>query len=261
MTSPAQDGPVLVARDLAKAFGGVQAVAGMGLALRGGAITGLIGPNGAGKSTLFNLISGVLPPDAGSVELFGRDITGLPPHRIASLGLTRTFQLSRELGRLTVIENLMLAAPRQRGERLWRALTARVAIRRDEAALARRAREVLDLVSLGRLGDELAANISGGQKKLLELGRALMTDCPLILLDEPGAGVNPALMSTLMDAIARLNRDLGRTFLIVEHDMELIGRLCDPVIVMTEGRLLTQGRFEEVRRERAVVEAYLGSKA
>ncbi len=252
---------ILTVNGLQKAFGGVQALSGMDLEVRRGTVTGLIGPNGAGKSTLFNCMSGVIPPDAGEVHAFGRNITGWPSHRLAPLGVIRTFQLSRELGRLTCLENLMLAPLAQRGERLLPIFLQPGAVAREERALYAKACEVLEFARLADLRDEYAENLSGGQKKLLELARALMLDCELILLDEPGAGVNPALMKTLEEIIVTLNRDQGRTFLIVEHDMDIIARLCDPVIVMTEGRKLTEGPFDLVRRDPTVIEAYLGGVA
>lgn len=254
----ANDDIVLRGVDLHHAFGGVKAVAGMSFALRRGTITGLIGPNGAGKSTLFNLVSGVIRPHSGRVLLEGEDITHLRLHERARRGMIRSFQLSREFGALTVLENLMLAPLDQHGERIIPALLRSRAVREQERKIFERAKEVLEYSRLAPLRDEYAANLSGGQKKLLELARALMTDCSVILLDEPGAGVNPALMKTLIDMIDQLNRSHGKTFLIVEHDMDLITRLCDPVIVMTEGRLLTEGPFSEVRRNDSVVAAYLG---
>ena len=252
---------VLEGQNLRLAFGGIQALAGMAFAVRRGSITGMIGPNGAGKSTLFNAITGVIPPQAGRVVLFGQDVTGWPPHRLARLGLIRTFQLSRELGGLTVIENLMLAPQAQRGEKLAPLFLAPGAVRRQERAIREMAEEVLALVKLTELRDAYARDLSGGQKKLLELARALMIESQVILLDEPGAGVNPALMQTLMEVIARLNREHGKTFLIIEHDMDMIARLCDPVVVMTEGQSLVAGRFDEIRRDPRVIEAYLGGAA
>ena len=253
--------PLLRAVDLSKKFGGVAAVDRMHLDVEKGGITGLIGPNGAGKSTLFNLVAGVIAPDAGRVSIRGEDLTGAAPHEMCRRGLTRTFQLSRELGRMTVLENLMLAAPAQTGESLFGVFGRRAAFRRDEARTYRRAREVLETVRLSQVANEYAANVSGGQKKLLELGRALMTDCELILLDEPGAGVNPTLMAELTNLISALNRDHGKTLLVIEHDMRLIEAICDPVIVMSEGRQLAAGRFADLRRDSRVTAAYLGRAA
>ena len=248
----------LEARDLSRSFGGVQAVDNMSLSVRSGTVTGLIGPNGAGKSTFFNLVSGVLPSRGGTVILMGEDITGLASHLIARKGMVRTFQLARELGRLTVLENLLLAPQQQLGEQLVRVFRGRAAVRRQEAGLLQRADQVMDTVRLTALSDEYAVNLSGGQKKLLELGRALMINPGLILLDEPAAGVNPSLMAFLCDVIASLRDQHDKTVLIVEHDMDLVARLCDHVVVMAEGRHLVSGTFDQVTADERVIEAYLG---
>jgi len=244
-----------------KHFGGVRAVDGCSFDVAEGSITGLIGPNGAGKTTLFNIMAGFIKPDGGRVTLAGEDITGLPPHRLFHKGLVRTFQIPHEFDRMTLRENLMVVPPRQSGEnvldmlaRPWRALA-------DERTVRRRADDVIAFLGLERLADELAGRLSGGQKKLLELGRTMMTDARVVLLDEPGAGVNRTLLTRLADDIRRLNRERGYTFCIIEHDMDLIASLCDPVIVMAEGRVLTQGSMAEVRRDPRVLEAYLGSVA
>ena len=255
MTAPRN---VLEARGLVRAFGGVKAVDGLDLDLREGTITGLIGPNGAGKSTAFNLITGVIRAQAGTVRLNGEDISRLPSYRRARKGMIRTFQMAREFGRLTVLENLMLAPQMQLGERLGPVFFTPGRVREADDRVHARAGEVLEISYLAALRDEYAGNLSGGQKKLLALARTLMIDCSVVLLDEPGAGVNPALMNTLRDMIRELNRDHGKTFLIVEHDMDMIAALCDPVMVMTEGRRLTEGSFEAIRRDRRVIEAYLG---
>ena len=249
---------VLEARGLVRAFGGVHAVDGLDLDLREGTISGLIGPNGAGKSTAFNLITGVIRAQAGTVRLNGEDISRLASYRRARKGMIRTFQLAREFGRLTVLENLMLAPQMQLGERLGPVFSTPGRVREADARVHARAREVLEISRLAPVRDEYAGNLSGGQKKLLELARTLMIDCSVVLLDEPGAGVNPALMNTLRDMIQELNREHGKTFLIVEHDMDMIAALCDPVIVMTEGRNLVEGSFEAIRRDPRVIEAYLG---
>lgn len=250
--------PILQGVGLGIAYGGLRAVDGMDISVATGGITGLIGPNGAGKSTLFNLLSGVTKPQAGQVAHRGEDITTLPPWKRARRGMIRTFQLSREFARMTVLENLLMAPQAQAGERLMPLFLRRGAVREEEARHYARALEVLEISNLGHVRDRQAGDLSGGQKKLLELARTLMIDCDIILLDEPGAGVNPALMKTLTDMIATLNRDHGKTFLIVEHDMDLIGTLCDPVIVMAEGRALMQGSFDEVRADARVMQAYLG---
>lgn len=249
---------VLSGKNLQHAFGGVRAVSDMNLTLRQSSITGLIGPNGAGKSTLFDLLSGVIRPTVGRVELFGEDVTNQPTHERARRGMVRSFQLAREFGSLTVLENLLLAPKNQFGERLLPLFFSPARVKAEQEEIYRRALDVLALSRLASLRNEYSGNLSGGQKKLLELGRALMTDCPVILLDEPGAGVNPALMGLLTDMIRQLNIEYGKTFLIIEHDMDFIARLCDPVIVMTEGRHLTEAPFAEIRRDPRVVEAYLG---
>jgi len=252
---------VLSASCLSRSFGGVHAVSNMSFELQKGSITGLIGPNGAGKSTLFNLVTGVDRSQSGQVVLNGEDVTGLPSYKLARRGMIRTFQLSREFSGLTVLENLMLSPQRQRGERLWPLLFTPGAVRSDDKVVFERACEVLEISQLKDLKDEYAANLSGGQKKLLELARTLMIDCDVILLDEPGAGVNPALMKTLTDMIIDLNRNHGKTFFIVEHDMDLVAELCDPVIVMTEGSKLIEGKFDDIRSDERVIEAYLGNTA
>ena len=243
---------------LTKAFGGVTAVDDVSLHLREGAITGLIGPNGAGKTTLFNTIAGAFAPDAGRVTLAGEDITGLPPHVLFSRGVLRTFQIAHEFSSLTVRENLMAVPPDQSGERIWNAWIRPARIREEEAANRARAEEVIDFLQIGHVADELAGNLSGGQKKLLELGRTMMTEARMVFLDEVGAGVNRTLLNTIGDAILRLNRERGYTFRMIEHDMDFIGRLCDPVIVMAEGRVLVEGSAETVKNDERVIEAYLG---
>ena len=257
--SPAQPRDILLeCHNLSKSFGGFRAVTGMSLDVKKGLITGLIGPNGAGKSTMFNLISGVLRSDSGYVRLFGRDITSEPVYRIARHGLVRTFQISREMARMTIYENLMLAARQQVGEQLPALWFSSRTISRQEQEIAERALKVLSQVKLSNVADEYAGNVSGGQKKLLEIGRVLMADPEVILLDEPGAGVNPTLMGLLADTIIRLKEEFGKTILIVEHDMDLIARLCDRVVVMAQGSLLCEGTFAEVTGNRQVLDAYLG---
>jgi branched-chain amino acid transport system ATP-binding protein len=250
--------PILEATGLAIAYGGIRAVDGMDIQVFPGSITGLIGPNGAGKSTLFNLLSGVTKPQSGRVAHRGEDITTLPPWRRARRGMIRTFQLSREFAGMTVLENLMMAPQGQLGERLLPLFLQPRRVREEDAKHYARALEVLEISNLGQVRDRQAGDLSGGQKKLLELARTLMIDCDTILLDEPGAGVNPALMKTLSDMIAVLNRDHGKTFLIVEHDMDLIRKLCDPVVVMSEGKPLMRGTFDQIRADARVMRAYLG---
>ena len=249
--------PLLSVRGVQKRFGGLRALDGVSLDVGAGTITGLIGPNGAGKTTLFDVVTGLLPPDAGEIRLGRRRLDGLGAHEIARLGVARTFQIPRPLARMSVIENLMLYATGQDGERLWGLVARSATVARQEAVIAARAHAILALTDLASLADSPAGALSGGQKKLLELARALMGEPALILLDEPGAGVNPTLMRTLVTAIRAL-RLRGVTVLVIEHDMDLVTELCDPVIVMAEGRTLTEGPFDLVRRDPRVLEAYLG---
>ncbi|TCP61409.1 amino acid/amide ABC transporter ATP-binding protein 1 (HAAT family) [Rhodovulum bhavnagarense] len=244
---------------LHKHFGGFRAVDGASIEIETGSITGLIGPNGAGKSTLFNVIAGVLPPTSGTVTMDGEDITGLPPHELFHKGLLRTFQIAHEFSSMTVRENLMMVPARQTGERLWNAWFKRGRVAEEERALAQKADEVLDFLTIDHLAEEKAGNLSGGQKKLLELGRTMMVDAKIVFLDEVGAGVNRTLLNTIGDAIVRLNRERGYTFCLIEHDMDFIARLCDPVIVMAEGKVLAQGPADHIMENEAVIEAYLGT--
>lgn len=245
--------------DLHKHFGGFHAVDGASLRIEEGSITGLIGPNGAGKTTLFNVIAGVLPPTSGRVTMQGADITGLPPHALFHKGLLRTFQIAHEFSSMSVRENLMMVPGHQRGETLWNTWFNRGQIARDEAALAAKADEVLEFLTVSHLADERAGNLSGGQKKLLELGRTMMVDARIVFLDEVGAGVNRTLLNTIGDAILRLNKERGYTFVVIEHDMDFIGKICDPVICMAEGRVLAQGTLAEIKANEQVIEAYLGT--
>ncbi|MCX7646677.1 MAG: ABC transporter ATP-binding protein [Rhodobacteraceae bacterium] len=249
---------MIVVEDLHKHFGGFRAVDGASLEIRRGSITGLIGPNGAGKTTLFNCIAGRYRPTSGRVTMDGEDITGLPPHDLFHKGLLRTFQIAHEFSSMTVRENLMMVPPGQSGETLWNAWFARGRIREEEARLARRADEVLEFLTIAHLAEERAGNLSGGQKKLLELGRTMMVEAKIVFLDEVGAGVNRTLLNTIADAIVRLNRERGYTFCVIEHDMDFIGRLCDPVIVMAEGKVLAEGPAAHIMENEAVIEAYLG---
>jgi branched-chain amino acid transport system ATP-binding protein len=245
--------------DLHRHFGGFRAVDGASLSIAEGSITGLIGPNGAGKTTLFNVIAGVLKPTSGRVTMAGRDITGLPPHELFHLGLLRTFQIAHEFSSMTVRENLMMVPGEQAGESLWNAWFRRGAIRAEEARLRDKADEVLDFLTVSHLADEKAGNLSGGQKKLLELGRTMMVDARIVFLDEVGAGVNRTLLNTIGDAILRLNAERGYTFVVIEHDMDFIGKICDPVICMAEGKVLAEGSLAEIKADERVIEAYLGT--
>jgi branched-chain amino acid transport system ATP-binding protein len=251
---------ILDVQDLVKSFGGLVVLNRCTFQVRRGTITGLIGPNGAGKTTLFNVLTGFHKPDSGRVLFNGRDITGLPPHRIFQHRICRTFQIPREFRDMTVLENLMLVPPGQLGERLWYPWFRPAVVRHQEAKLRDKALEVLATVRLLELRDEYARHLSGGQKKLLELARTMMADPELLLLDEPGAGVNPALLDELAAYILHLARDRGVTVLLIEHDMDLVMRLCDPVIVLSEGRPLVEGPFATVVQDPRVLEAYLGGR-
>jgi branched-chain amino acid transport system ATP-binding protein len=250
---------MIVVENLHKHFGGFHAVDGASLEIAEGTITGLIGPNGAGKTTLFNVIAGVHKPTSGRVTMDGEDITGLPPHDLFHKGLLRTFQIAHEFSSMTVRENLMMVPAGQSGETLWNAWFGRARIAEEEQELLKKADEVLDFLTISHLKDERAGNLSGGQKKLLELGRTMMVDAKIVFLDEVGAGVNRTLLMTIADAIIRLNKERGYTFCVIEHDMDFIGKLCDPVIVMAEGKVLAEGSAADIMQNEAVIEAYLGT--
>ncbi|MBR9836934.1 MAG: ABC transporter ATP-binding protein [Rhodobacteraceae bacterium] len=245
--------------NLHRHFGGFRAVDGASLEIAKGSITGLVGPNGAGKSTLFNVIAGALPPTSGTVTMDGEDITGLPPHALFHKGLLRTFQIAHEFSSMNCRENLMMVPGGQTGESLWSAWFGRGRIAQEEAALLKKADEVLEFLTISHLRDEKAGNLSGGQKKLLELGRTMMVDAKIVFLDEVGAGVNRTLLNTIADTIVRLNQERGYTFCVIEHDMDFIGRICDPVIVMAEGKKLAEGTLDQIKANDAVIEAYLGT--
>ncbi|MBV37455.1 MAG: ABC transporter ATP-binding protein [Alphaproteobacteria bacterium] len=240
-------------------FGGIHAVDGVSLSIEGSRITGLIGPNGAGKTTLFNVIAGLHKPTSGKVYLDGADITDLQPHELFAKGMLRTFQIAQEFSTLTVRENLMMVPAGQMGERLLDTWLKPAQVRQEEEQVRAKADEVIEFLEIAQVADEFAANLSGGQKKLLELGRTMMVDAKIVFLDEVGAGVNRTLLNTLGDAILRLQKERGYTFCMIEHDMDFISRLCDPVIVMAEGQVLTEGSIEEVKANEQVIEAYLGT--
>ncbi len=244
---------------LKRSFGGVKALDGATLRVEGGRLTGLIGPNGAGKTTLFNVISGLLRPEGGRIAFDGADITGWKPERITARGLVRTFQIARGFPKLTVFDHLMIYGPEQPGERLWRATVGGEPVWRRERALAEQAWAIAQRLNLVAVIDNPVTQISGGQKKLLEIGRALMAGPKMILLDEPAAGVNPTLAEHIADHLQALVAQ-GITILLIEHDMALIERVCEHVIVMAEGKDLVAGRFEELREDARVQDAYLGRK-
>ena len=252
--------PLLVLRDVHRAFYGLDVLRGVDLAVAPGGITGLIGPNGAGKTTLFNVVSGLVPPERGTIRFGGRAIGGLSPDAVSRHGLVRTFQVARGFPRLSVFRHLMLYGRDQPGESLWQAILGTRAMGDREAALAERAWETARFLRLDHLIDNPATALSGGQKKLLEIGRALMAEPRLVLLDEPTAGVNPTLQNEIGERLLELPRR-GISVLLIEHDMGFIARLCDPVIVMAEGRVLTEGTFATVQADARVREAYLGRRA
>lgn len=245
--------------NLTKMFGGFTAVNDASLHIKKGSITGLIGPNGAGKTTLFNVIAGVHPPSGGRVYLDGEDITGLPPHELFHKGMLRTFQIAHEFSSLSVRENLMMVPGSQAGETLWDVWFKGAKVRQEEEAIRVKAEEVIEFLEIAHVADELAGNLSGGQKKLLELGRTMMVDAKVVFLDEVGAGVNRTLLNTIADAILRLNKERNYTFCVIEHDMDFIDKLCDPVIVMAEGTVLAEGTLQEIKANEQVIEAYLGT--
>ena len=249
---------MLKINNLNKNFGGLKAVNNVTLKVNQGSITGLIGPNGAGKTTLFNTIAGVYSPNSGEIFLENNNITGLKPHELFNLGILRTFQIAHEFSSLTVLENLMMVPNKQLGENLIYAWFKNNLVKKQEEEIRAKAIEVIDFLNLSHLTQELAGNLSGGQKKLLELGRTMMVDSKLVLLDEVGAGVNRTLLNEISDAILRLNKEKNYTFFVIEHDMDLIEKICDPVIVMAEGSVLFEGKFAEVKSNEEVIEAYLG---
>ncbi len=243
---------------ISKNFGGVQAVNNTSFKIDKGSITGLIGPNGAGKTTLFNIIAGNIQPTSGKVFLDGQDITGIPSYTLFGKGLLRTFQIAHEFSTLTVLENLMMVPGSQSGENLIDAWFNRKKVSYQEKEIRKKAMEVIDFLNLNNLSQELAGNLSGGQKKLLELGRTMMVEAKVVLLDEVGAGVNRTLLNEIINAIIRLNKEHGYTFCMIEHDMDFISRLCNPVVVMAEGSVLAEGTIDEIKSNEEVIEAYLG---
>ena len=249
---------MIFVENIHKYFGGFRAVDGTSLTIKQNSITGIIGPNGAGKTTLFNVIAGVYKPSSGKVFLENEDITGLPPHKLFRKGVLRTFQIPHEFSTMTVLENLMMVPSNQTGEKIFNTWFMRDKISQEENEIQLKAIDVMKFLTIDHLSDEKAGNLSGGQKKLLELGRTMMVDAKIVLLDEVGAGVNRTLLKTIGDAILRLNKERGYTFCMIEHDMDFISRLCDPVIVLAEGRVLAEGKINDIKQNEEVIEAYLG---
>ena len=252
------DSNILQVKNLYKSFGGLKAISDCSLKIKKGSITGIIGPNGSGKTTLFNLISGNLKSSQGTVLFNNEDITNIPSYELFSKGVLRTFQIAHEFTNLTVLENLMMVPGGQSGEKLVNALFKPSLVKKEEIKVKEKALNVIEILNLKHLSNELAGNLSGGQKKLLELGRTMMVDAKLVLLDEVGAGVNRTLLKDIGSAILRLNKEQGYTFCMIEHDMEFISRLCNPVIVLAEGSVLFEGTPDEVKRNEKVIESYLG---
>jgi len=250
--------PLIEVENVNKAFGGLKVINDCSIQVAKGSVTGMIGPNGAGKSTLFNLIAGALTPDSGQIRLDGEDISALSADQRFHKGLLRTFQIAHEFSHMSALENLMMVPAGQPGENLFATWFKPGVVRTHEAEVKRRALEVIDFVGLYHVRNELAGNLSGGQKKLLELGRTMMTDARVVLLDEIAAGVNRTLLGDLIGNIERLNREMGYTFLVIEHDMEMIARLCDPVIVLAQGSVMMEGSIEDVQSNPEVIEAYFG---
>jgi branched-chain amino acid transport system ATP-binding protein len=244
--------------NLYKSFGGIQAIKDVSLKIEKSSITALIGPNGAGKTTLFNIINGSIKPDSGSVTLNDTDITGYEPHQLFNLGILRTFQIAHEFSSLTVRDNLMMVPPNQTGESIMNTWFRQKKIKQEEQDILEKTNDVLDFLQLKHIANEYAGNLSGGQKKLLELGRTMMVRPKIVLLDEVGAGVNRTLLNTIGDAILRLNKELNYTFCMIEHDIDFISRLCDPVIVMAEGSILMTDEISKIRKNEEVIEVYLG---
>ena len=255
------DANILQIDNLSKYFGGLAAVSNCSIKIKKRSITGVIGPNGTGKTTLFNLISGNLKTSKGTVLFNNEDITDVPAYELFSKGLLRTFQIAHEFTNLTVLENLMMVPGNQSGENIVNALLKPGLVNQEEEQVRRKAYEVIDFLNLKHLANELAGNLSGGQKKLLELGRTMMVDAKLVLLDEVGAGVNKTLLKDIGTSIQKLNKEQGYTFCMIEHDIDFISRLCDPVIVMAEGSVLFEGTSDEVKKNDRVIESYLGRRS
>ena len=249
---------MLKVRDITKKFGEIRALNGVSFDVNDGEVLGIIGPNGAGKTTMFNLIAGLYQPTEGEIILDGENVTELSSHQLFHKGLLRTFQIAHEFPTLSVLENLMMVPANQLGEHLMNTWLKRKQIQEEEKILQEKAEEVIDFLNISHLKNERAGNLSGGQKKLLELARTMMVDAKVVLLDEVGAGVNRTLLKQIGDAILRLNSERGYTFCMIEHDMDFISRLCNPVVVLAEGQILTIGTPDEIKSSDAVIDAYLG---
>ena len=249
---------IIEVKNLTKNFGGLKALNDCSLSIQEGSITGIIGPNGSGKSTLFNVITGNLPLSKGEVYFEENDITGIPSYELFSMGILRTFQIAHEFTNLTVLENLMMVPGKQKGENLLYTWLNPKLILQEDKKIQNKALEVLDFLNLNHLTNEIAGNLSGGQKKLLELGRTMMADAKIVFLDEVGAGVNRTLLKDIGTSILKLNKERGYTFCMIEHDMDFISRLCEPVIVLAEGSVLFEGNADEVKKNEKVIESYLG---
>ena len=253
--------PLISVRYLSKYFGGFAALDNVSLNITKGTITGLIGPNGAGKTTLFDIIAGALKPSSGHVYLNETEITGLAPHELFAQGVLRTFQIPHEFASLTVRENLMMVSPAQIGENIWNCWFQRNRIIQQEQEISDKADDVMEFLTLIHLADEPAGNLSGGQKKLLELGRTMMTDASIVFVDEVGAGVNRTLLRSIGDAIIRLNQERAYTICIIEHDFSFVAGLCDPIIVLAEGKVLAEGNANYIIKNQRVIESYFGQSA
>lgn len=250
---------IVEVNSVTKKFGGVVAVNGCSLSVAKGSITGLIGPNGAGKTTLFNMVAGTTSPTNGQIVFDGEDVTGLDPHILFGRGMLRTFQIAHEFSHMSALENLMMVPGDQPGEHLKNVWLRPLSVNKREIEVRQKANDVIDFLKLAHIKNELAGNLSGGQKKLLELGRTMMVDAKLVLLDEVAAGVNRTLLKDLAQNIERMNKELGYSFFVIEHDMDLIARLCDPVIVMAQGQVIAEGTMEEIRQNPEIIEAYFGT--
>ena len=249
---------LVTVKNIIKRFGGLVALNDCNLEIKEKSITGIIGPNGSGKSTLFNVITGNLKPEKGTVIYNDIDITGFESYELFHLGILRTFQIAHEFSNMTVIENLMVVPGSQNGENLIYSLINRKKILKEDEIIRNKALEVLEFLKIDHLKNELAGNLSGGQKKLLELARTMMVDAKIVFLDEVGAGVNKTLLNDIADSILRLNKEKGYTFCMIEHDFNFISKLCDPIIVLAEGSVLFKGTSSEVKKNEQVIESYLG---